>query len=143
MILYKCHLFGVNPPALTSSVAAATSKHHQQQQQTTLAGDIGRPLHHSSASWPPIANDFFNLIQLNAINQQQQQSVQVAGSSRRQSDCSLCLNIDRKFQCSWCSNQCKYTDHCQELAASTCPPPRIDSVSISISGQCSCSGTLG
>lgn len=109
MIIYKCHLFGINPPALTSSVVATPGS--------------GQTHAHSSASWPPNIKDFFNLIQMSAINQ-------AADSTRRQSDCSLCMNVERKFECVWCGNQCKHSEQCQELTASTCPPPRIDSVSI-------------
>lgn len=57
---------------------------------------------------------------------------QLAFGGARQADCSQCLNVDRKFQCAWCHNQCRQAEQCSELAASTCPPPRIDSVSLRI-----------
>lgn len=127
VILYKCHLFGVNPPALTSSVATETQAQTRAQP----------PAHHSSAAWPTGAGELLSLVQqtAGAINQQaMQQQLEAAAGLRstrpRQSDCSLCLNVDRKFQCAWCANQCKPADQCQELAASTCPPPRIDLVSV-------------
>lgn len=50
------------------------------------------------------------------------------------SDCSLCANIDRKYQCIWCQNQCQHRDSCLDghqitIGSSGCPPPGIDSVS--------------
>ena len=104
MILYKCHLFGVSPPALTSSGG----------------------LQHSSAAWR--AHELLQLAD--------PQPAQLAAQPHRRrhaplaSDCSLCLNVERKYQCVWCKNQCLQAEQCSEMGASTtCPPPRIDSVS--------------
>lgn len=106
VILYKCHLFGVNPPALASSAQKGAEQ---------------KALFSSSAAWR--AHELFSLLP--------QWSAPAGLQLRtRQSDCSLCANIERKFHCAWCANQCHFQDHCQELPASTCPPPRIDSVSI-------------
>uniref|UniRef100_A0A6G1S6K0 Plexin-B n=1 Tax=Aceria tosichella TaxID=561515 RepID=A0A6G1S6K0_9ACAR len=122
VILYKCHLFGVSPPAIASSVIAAASSQAPNEDYSYSNNLNQHPTntrHHSSASWSSNLNELFNLIPTSGL---------LGPSGRRQSDCSLCLNIDRKYQCSWCSNQCRHTDQCQELPASTCPPPRIDSI---------------
>lgn len=109
MILYKCHLFGVSPPALASSVGAPSGAGLQQ---------------HSSAAWR--AHELLGLV----AGGEQLAHFRRPGPSRpASSDCSLCLNVERKYQCAWCGGQCQFGDQCQELAASTCPPPRIDSVS--------------
>jgi len=115
VILYKCHLFGVSPPALVSSIGAG------------IGGQAAGPVlqQHSSAAWR--ANELL----LQAL------APETSASSlfRRQtgfglSDCSLCSNVERKYQCVWCQNQCQHAHQCSaELTASTCPPPRIDSVS--------------
>lgn len=42
------------------------------------------------------------------------------------SDCSICLNLNPKFGCSWCSNQCTFSEQCRNAKAMICPPPRID-----------------
>jgi len=110
VILYKCHLFGVSPPALASSVNLLAGADRLQQPS-------------SSAAWR--AHQLFNLVQAELGP-----SAASASGARRHSDCSLCANVERKFHCAWCSNQCQFEAHCQELAASTCPPPRIDSVSV-------------
>lgn len=110
MILYKCHLFGVSPPALTSSVGAPGAALQQQ----------------SSAAWR--AHELLSLVQMQSFSQPAA-GHQPLAQPRRQSDCSLCANVERKYQCAWCANQCQHAEQCQELAASTCPPPRIDSVS--------------
>jgi len=110
VILYKCHLFGVSPPALASSVNLLAGPDRLQQPS-------------SSAAWR--AHQLFNLVQAELGP-----SAASASGARRHSDCSLCANVERKFHCAWCSNQCQFEAHCQELAASTCPPPRIDSVSV-------------
>lgn len=101
MIIYKCHLFGVNPPALTSTLGQTTGN--------------------SSAAWRA-----HELLASSAGRLQRRQLNQEA-------DCSLCLNVERKYQCAWCNNRCQHADQCaRELQASTCPPPRIDSVSCAI-----------
>ncbi|XP_076344644.1 plexin-B-like isoform X2 [Tachypleus tridentatus] len=48
------------------------------------------------------------------------------GSHGGQSDCSLCLTRDPKFQCAWCGNQCHYSDLCIKAPALRCPSPRVD-----------------
>lgn len=102
VILYKCHLFGVNPPALTSSPA-------------------GR--HHSSAAWRA-----HELLQWSGPPN----DTGAAPAPPRQvdSDCSLCANIERKYQCAWCAASCLHSDQCQEAPAASCPPPQIQLVSL-------------
>lgn len=115
MILYKCHMFGINPPALIS----------------TVVGGAHQPGHHSSVAWRA-----HELLQGGL-------SKRSASSSGQTADCSLCLNVERKYQCAWCQNQCRHSDQCSSTdlqAGSTCPPPRIDSVSfapLAPSGQLS------
>lgn len=106
MIIYKCHLFGINPPALTSTLGAGQ--------------DALRGASHSSAAWR------HELLAGSHLSRRQ-----LAGSGQ-QADCSLCLNVERKYQCAWCNNKCQHSDQCgaRDLQASTCPPPRIDSVSL-------------
>lgn len=110
MIIYKCHLFGVNPPALTSTLGMG---------QEALKGAA-----HSSAAWRH---------ELLAAAGGAHLSGRPLAGSGQQADCSLCLNVERKYQCAWCGAKCQHSDQCapRDLHASTCPPPRIDSVSLS------------
>lgn len=52
----------------------------------------------------------------------------VLGSYRENSDCSLCVTRDRKYQCSWCNNQCVYNETCSHGTVNECPRPRIDMI---------------
>lgn len=124
MILYKCHLFGLSPPALTSTVGGSGSgthssvawRAHELFQVASAGGGAG--------SQTATSNGGGSIVQLAGATQ-----TLLRRHARANSDCSLCLNVERKFQCSWCGNQCLHSEQCSELSASTCPPPRIDSVS--------------
>lgn len=51
------------------------------------------------------------------------------GAFNERSDCSICLNLDPRYECAWCGNQCQHASHCrsgEQPALSVCPPPRID-----------------
>lgn len=148
VILYKCHLFGVSPPALTSTLANSVSPSasnnpggqngftSHQHQQLPLQQYHSAP-HHSSAAWR--AHELFQLTgYVGGVPGQSGNSALLAGSGRHTSgptsDCSLCANIERKYQCVWCQNQCQHQDSCLDghqiaMGSSSCPPPRIDSVS--------------
>lgn len=52
------------------------------------------------------------------------------GSHGNRQDCSLCLTRDNRYQCSWCGGQCMFGPACMEPVTTSCPPPRIDWVSI-------------
>lgn len=137
MILYKCHLFGVSPPALTSTLVPSAGSAGQPQ---LGAGSLGlsAPHHpqHSSAAWR--AHEIFQLTGYSGANSAS--ALNSAARSRNElgatSDCSLCANVERKYQCVWCQNQCQHQDSCLDghqitIGSSGCPPPRIDSVSYS------------
>lgn len=138
MILYKCHLFGVNPPALTSTIGASSINNHLLH--TPLGGH-----QYSTVAWR--LHDLFNYDQAIISNGRKKRHVITNSNNNNNnnngallahplaplgSDCSLCLNIDRKYQCAWCNSQCQHSNQCSELAAPACPAPRIDSVSIII-----------
>lgn len=137
MILYKCHLFGINPPTLTSTIESSGNSAHQHL-HTPIGGH-----QYSTVAWR--LHDLFNYdlpttattTSLLKIKKRHVMSNNNPGGALLpppiSSDCSLCLNIDRKYQCVWCNSQCQHSNQCTELAAPTCPPPRIDSVSFLLS----------
>lgn len=52
----------------------------------------------------------------------------ILGSHREHADCSLCVTRDKKYQCTWCGNQCVYNETCAHGNANECPRPRIDMI---------------
>lgn len=53
------------------------------------------------------------------------------GSHAGRPDCSLCHTRGGGYGCVWCGSACSYVDQCADTPpASSCPPPRIDYVSI-------------
>lgn len=54
----------------------------------------------------------------------------IQGSYREHPDCSLCKTRNAKYNCTWCSNTCAYSETCLHTPASECPKPRIDMVNI-------------
>uniref|UniRef100_A0A336MLE9 CSON001779 protein n=1 Tax=Culicoides sonorensis TaxID=179676 RepID=A0A336MLE9_CULSO len=52
----------------------------------------------------------------------------ILGSHREHADCSLCVTRDKKYQCTWCGNQCVYNESCIHGSANECPRPRIDMI---------------
>ncbi|XP_055593886.1 plexin-B [Uranotaenia lowii] len=51
----------------------------------------------------------------------------ILGSHREHADCSLCVTRDKKYQCTWCNNQCVYNESCTyDTHLNECPKPRID-----------------
>ncbi|XP_063707390.1 plexin-B isoform X3 [Culicoides brevitarsis] len=52
----------------------------------------------------------------------------ILGSHREHADCSLCVTRDKKYQCTWCNNQCVYNESCIHGSANECPRPRIDMI---------------
>ena len=48
------------------------------------------------------------------------------GAYNDRSDCSICLNLDRSFECGWCGGACVHASECREPLSAICPPPRID-----------------
>ena len=49
------------------------------------------------------------------------------GSHNSRPDCSLCLTLNPRYECSWCSSGCSYTHSCgPQDRVTSCPPPRID-----------------
>ncbi|XP_062544839.1 plexin-B isoform X1 [Armigeres subalbatus] len=51
----------------------------------------------------------------------------ILGSHREHADCSLCVTRDKKYQCTWCNNQCVYNETCAfDTHLNECPKPRID-----------------
>ena len=131
MILYKCHLFGINPPALASTLVAGLQPQpnvNGQQQSHYGQSSQGLQGHHSSAAWR--AHELF---QSSGQHMEPSRALgrREAGAT---SDCSMCANVERKFQCAWCQNQCQHQESCLDghrisIGSGDCPPPRIDSVS--------------
>ncbi|XP_058463896.1 plexin-B [Malaya genurostris] len=51
----------------------------------------------------------------------------ILGSHREHADCSLCVTREKKYQCTWCNNQCAYNESCTfDTHTNECPKPRID-----------------
>ncbi|XP_053684363.1 plexin-B isoform X2 [Sabethes cyaneus] len=51
----------------------------------------------------------------------------ILGSHRDHADCSLCVTRNKKYQCTWCNNQCAYNETCSyDTHLNECPKPRID-----------------
>lgn len=129
VILYKCHLFGVSPPVLAgggnvaaaalASIGAGSSELNQMgllaaAEWRSAAFGLNKPHHEANTSAATgISSD-----------------VGAANRPRTHSDCSLCNNIDRHFECVWCADQCQHNDQCLKPADANCPPPQIRSVSL-------------
>nr|XP_023013437.1 plexin-B [Leptinotarsa decemlineata]XP_023013439.1 plexin-B [Leptinotarsa decemlineata]XP_023013440.1 plexin-B [Leptinotarsa decemlineata] len=52
----------------------------------------------------------------------------ILGSHREHADCSLCVTRNSKYNCTWCSNSCQYSESCQFTPHIECPRPRIDMI---------------